>query len=137
MNRLHRRTGFTLVELLVVASIFAMLFGMIALGARPNTRGNVRLAAQQLASVLLATQTRALGSTAGAGSPSKRARVSASAAGPRRERMARMVRRQREAMGASYATTAPHANKGPAPVVRSGPTGGRGTGAVPLKQRRR
>jgi len=67
MNRLHRRTGFTLVELLVVASIFAMLFGMIALGARPNSRGNVRLAAQQLASVLLATQTRALGSAAGAG----------------------------------------------------------------------
>ncbi|NBW87548.1 MAG: hypothetical protein EBR23_12185, partial [Planctomycetia bacterium] len=57
----------TLVELLVVASIFAMLFGMIALGSRPNPRGQVRLAAQQLASLLLATQTRALGSNAGAG----------------------------------------------------------------------
>ena len=67
MNAIRRRCGFTLVELLVVASIFAMLFGMIALGARPNARGQVRLAAQQLASVLLATQTRALGSGAGAG----------------------------------------------------------------------
>ena len=78
-----------------------------------------------------------LGSTAGAGSPSKRARVSASWAGPNRERMARMVRRQREAMGAYYADSAANANKGPAPVVRSGPTGGRGTGAVPLKHARR
>ncbi|RLS82208.1 MAG: prepilin-type N-terminal cleavage/methylation domain-containing protein [Planctomycetota bacterium] len=67
MNSVYRRPGFTLVELLVVASIFAMLFGMIALGARPNPRGQVRLAAQQVASVLLATQTRALGSGAGAG----------------------------------------------------------------------
>lgn len=67
MSRFRQCKGFTLVELLVVASIFAMLFGMIALGARPNSRGSVRLAAQQLASVLLATQTRALGSAAGAG----------------------------------------------------------------------
>jgi len=66
MTPIRRRYGFTLVELLVVASIFAMLFGMIALGARPSARGQVRLAAQQLASVLLATQTRALGSAAGA-----------------------------------------------------------------------
>lgn len=66
MNTRRSRHGFTLVELLVVASIFAMLFGMIALGARPNSRGQVRLAAQQVASVLLATQTRALGSAAGA-----------------------------------------------------------------------
>jgi len=44
-----------------------MLFGMIALGSRPNPRGQVRLAAQQLASMFLATQTRALGSNAGAG----------------------------------------------------------------------
>lgn len=58
--------GFTLVELLVVASIMALLFGLVLVGARPNTGANLQRAAQQLASVLLATQSRAIGNPAGA-----------------------------------------------------------------------
>jgi len=57
--------GFTLVELLVVASIIAVLFALIASGTRQSS-GNVRLAARQFASLLLAAQSRALGSDAGA-----------------------------------------------------------------------
>jgi prepilin-type N-terminal cleavage/methylation domain-containing protein len=63
---MNRRAGFTLVELLVVAGIFAMLFGMVLNGARPGTTGQVKQAAQQLASVLLATQSKAIGNPLGA-----------------------------------------------------------------------
>ena len=62
-----RRAGFTLVELLVVAGIFAMLFGLVLTGGKPSTSGQVRQAAQSIASVLLATQSKALGSPSGAG----------------------------------------------------------------------
>jgi prepilin-type N-terminal cleavage/methylation domain-containing protein len=58
-------SGFTLVELLVVASIIAVLFALIASGTRQSS-GNVRLAARQFASLLLACQSRALSSEAGA-----------------------------------------------------------------------
>jgi prepilin-type N-terminal cleavage/methylation domain-containing protein len=61
------RRGFTLVELLVVAGIFAMLFGMVLNGVRPNVTGQVKQAAQSIASVLLATQSKALGNPSGAG----------------------------------------------------------------------
>lgn len=61
------RRGFTLVELLVVAGIFAMLFAMVLNGARPSASGQVRQAAQQIASVLLSVQSKALGNPAGAG----------------------------------------------------------------------
>jgi prepilin-type N-terminal cleavage/methylation domain-containing protein len=64
---MSRRRGFTLVELLVVAGIFAMLFGLVLSGSRPSTNNQVRQAAQSLASVLLAAQSRALGNPAGAG----------------------------------------------------------------------
>jgi type II secretory pathway pseudopilin PulG len=64
---MNRRSAFTLVELLVVAGIFAMLFGMVLNGARPSASGQVKQAAQSIASVLLATQSRALGKPAGAG----------------------------------------------------------------------
>lgn len=60
------RRGFTLVELLVVAGIFAMLFGMVLNGARPSTTGQIRQAAQQIASVLLSTQSKAIGNPVGA-----------------------------------------------------------------------
>ena len=64
---MNRRAAFTLVELLVVAGIFAMLFGLVLTGAKPSTSGQVRQAAQSIASVLLATQSKALGSPSGAG----------------------------------------------------------------------
>jgi type II secretory pathway pseudopilin PulG len=64
---MNRRAAFTLVELLVVAGIFAMLFGLVLNGARPSATGQVKQAAQSIASVFLATQSKALGKPAGAG----------------------------------------------------------------------
>jgi len=61
------RSGFTLVELLVVASIIAMLFGLVLAGSRPSDSSELRRAAQQFASVLLAAQSRGIGRPAGAG----------------------------------------------------------------------
>jgi prepilin-type N-terminal cleavage/methylation domain-containing protein len=58
-------SGFTLVELLVVASIMAALFGLILVGGRPNVGGELRRAAQQFASVLLAAQSQAIGDPEG------------------------------------------------------------------------
>lgn len=57
--------GFTIVELLVVASIMLALFGLILVGARPNAGGELRRAAQQFASLLLAAQSRAIGDPEG------------------------------------------------------------------------
>jgi type II secretory pathway pseudopilin PulG len=62
-----RRAAFTLVELLVVAGIFASLFGLVLAGVRPSAAGEVRRTAQSIVSVILATQGRALGNPAGAG----------------------------------------------------------------------
>lgn len=61
------RRGFTLVELMVVAGIFVTLFGLVLTVGRPSTSGQVKRAAQSVASVLLATQSRALGNPSGAG----------------------------------------------------------------------
>lgn len=61
------RRAFTLVELLVVAAIFSVLLGLALNGARPSLSSQVRQAAQSIASVLLATQSKALGSRVGAG----------------------------------------------------------------------
>ena len=58
--------GFTLVELLVVVSIMASLFGLIVVGMRPSVGGELRRAAQQFASVLLAAQSRGIGDLKGA-----------------------------------------------------------------------
>jgi prepilin-type N-terminal cleavage/methylation domain-containing protein len=58
--------GFTIVELLVVAALMAMLFGIILVGVRPGAGGNVRRSARQVASALLAAQSRAIGSRIGA-----------------------------------------------------------------------
>ncbi len=66
MNVRHIRRGFTLVELLVVAAIMAVFFSIIVTGAKPNPNGQIRNAAQQLASVLSATQSQALGNPVGA-----------------------------------------------------------------------
>ncbi len=58
--------GFTIVELLVVVSIMASLFGLIVVGMRPSVGGELRRAAQQFASVRLAAQSRGLGDPKGA-----------------------------------------------------------------------
>jgi len=60
------RSGFTLVELLVVVSIMASLFGLIVVGLRPSVGGELRRAAQQFASVLLAAQSGGIGDPKGA-----------------------------------------------------------------------
>jgi len=59
-------SGFTIVELLVVTSIMAVLFGLILAGVRPRAGAEIRQAAQQFASVLLAAQSRGIGEPNGA-----------------------------------------------------------------------
>lgn len=68
MNRLQRmdRNGYTIVELLVVTSVFASLFGMVSVANTPGRRTQIRRTAQSLASILTATQGRALGRDNGA-----------------------------------------------------------------------
>jgi prepilin-type N-terminal cleavage/methylation domain-containing protein len=63
--RLTRR-GFTLIELLVVIAIIGSLLGLTSLSFRPSRGSEIRQAAQSLASLLLTTQSRALGNEAGA-----------------------------------------------------------------------
>lgn len=63
-----RRSGFTLTELLVVTTLMISLMGLVVANARPSqaSRGDIRRGAQQLASVLLASQSISLGSPTGA-----------------------------------------------------------------------
>ena len=61
------RGGFTITELLVVIAIMLTLMSLMLTGARGSrTSGNVRRGAQQLASILLASQSLSLGSPTGA-----------------------------------------------------------------------
>jgi len=64
-RRATNRPGFTLVELLVVASIMATLFGLVLAGSRPSDSSELRRSAQQLSSVLLAAQSRGIGNPTG------------------------------------------------------------------------
>jgi prepilin-type N-terminal cleavage/methylation domain-containing protein len=66
MNRTRAPHGFTLVELLVVASLLAVLFGMVLAAGRGGQKSDVRRAAQECASLLLSAQSRALGRPEGA-----------------------------------------------------------------------
>jgi type II secretory pathway pseudopilin PulG len=61
----HAARGFTIVELLVVVAIMLGLFGLILVGARPSAGGELRRAAQQFASLLLAAQSRGIGDPEG------------------------------------------------------------------------
>ncbi len=58
------RRGFTLTELLVVTGIMVSLFGIVLVGTRSSRGrgGDIRRGAQQIASVLLASQSLSLGS---------------------------------------------------------------------------
>jgi type II secretory pathway pseudopilin PulG len=61
------RGGFTITELLVVTAIMLTMMSFVLTGARGSrTSGNVRRGAQQLASILLASQSVSLGSPTGA-----------------------------------------------------------------------
>lgn len=61
------RRGYTLVEVLVVTAILTSLLGLVVSGARtPRRDGDIRRGAQQLASILLASQSLSLGSPTGA-----------------------------------------------------------------------
>jgi type II secretory pathway pseudopilin PulG len=68
MRRPRLRPGFTLTELLVVTAILMTMFGLVVTGAGPSRRtdGDIRRGAQQLASLLLASQSSSLGSPTGA-----------------------------------------------------------------------
>lgn len=61
------RGGFTLTELLVVTVIMASLFGLVLVGTRSSRGldGDIRRGAQQIASVLLASQSLSLGNPTG------------------------------------------------------------------------
>lgn len=62
---MRRNNGaFTIVELLVVAALMALLFGLVLAGGRPKP--SARKLAQEFASMLLAAQSRALGRPEGA-----------------------------------------------------------------------
>jgi Tfp pilus assembly protein FimT len=66
-HRATPRSGFTIVELLVVTSIMLLMFGLVLSGARPGAGGQVRQTGQSLASLLTSAQSQSLGSPAGAG----------------------------------------------------------------------
>lgn len=67
IQSLRRHRGFTLVELLIVMAIMVTLFGIVVSGLQPSRGdGDIRRGAQQLASMLLASQSLSLGSPTGA-----------------------------------------------------------------------
>lgn len=66
MTASQSKSGFTLVELLVVTGLLAVFMGLLVTGVRPNRSSQVRRAAENFASVLLATQTAAMKSETGA-----------------------------------------------------------------------
>lgn len=67
MNASPKKTGFTLVELLVVTGLIASLLGLMVVVGRPSDSSSIRRTAQDFAGMLLAAQGRALGKPQGAG----------------------------------------------------------------------
>jgi len=63
----HARPGYTLTELLVVMTIMATLMGLVVASSKPSngSADDVRRGAQQLASILLSSQSLSLGSPTG------------------------------------------------------------------------
>jgi prepilin-type N-terminal cleavage/methylation domain-containing protein len=65
MKHAIKHRGFTLIELLVVVAIMGMLMGLVAISNRPSRKTQLRQAAQSVASLIIATQSNALGSDVG------------------------------------------------------------------------
>ncbi len=65
MKHQIKQRGFTLIELLVVVAIMGTLLGLIAISNRPSRKTQLRMAAQSVASLVIAAQSNALDSEVG------------------------------------------------------------------------
>ena len=65
MNHQIKQRGFTLIELLVVVAIMGTLLGLVAISNRPSRKTQLRMAAQSVASLVVAAQSNALDSEVG------------------------------------------------------------------------
>ena len=65
MKHAIKQRGFTLIELLVVVAIMGVFMGLVAISNRPSRKTQLRQAAQSVASLVIATQSNALGSDVG------------------------------------------------------------------------
>ena len=65
MKHQIKQRGFTLIELLVVVAIMGTLLGLIAISNRPSRKTQLRMAAQSVASLVVAAQSNALDSEIG------------------------------------------------------------------------
>jgi prepilin-type N-terminal cleavage/methylation domain-containing protein len=65
MKHAIKQRGFTLIELLVVVAIMGTLLGLVAISNRPSRKTQLRMAAQSIASLVVAAQSNALDSEVG------------------------------------------------------------------------
>ena len=65
MKHRIKQRGFTLIELLVVVAIMGTLLGLVAISNRPSRKTQLRMAAQSVASLVVAAQSNALDSEVG------------------------------------------------------------------------
>ena len=65
MKHQIKQRGFTLIELLVVVAIMGTLLGLVAISNRPSRKTQLRMAAQSVASLVVAAQSNALDSEVG------------------------------------------------------------------------
>jgi prepilin-type N-terminal cleavage/methylation domain-containing protein len=65
MKHQIKQRGFTLIELLVVVAIMGTLLGLVAISNRPSRKTQLRMAAQSVASLVVAAQSTALDSEVG------------------------------------------------------------------------
>ena len=68
MKHQIKQRGFTLIELLVVVAIMGTLLGLVAISNRPSRKTQLRMAAQSVASLVVAAQSNALDSEVGSAS---------------------------------------------------------------------